>query len=138
MLIKLIGITAALLMIQAGSFSQAKTKARKEVIIYARQGEGDNTLTIDRADSIAKAPKSRGNGYVTLCFRNDTNQFVDVWDGNVYYGRLSPDGWSASPACFYINNKYFYRDWTAKTTDGKYYWTFTRTTYNDDLLVIHW
>src|SRR4051812_24116370 len=121
-MMKLTAIITVFLLIHAQAFSQVKNKVRKEVLIYAKQGDGDKTLTIERADSIAKAPKSRGNGFVTLCFRNDTNQFIDIWDGNVYYGRLSPDGWSASPVCLYINNKYFYRDWTAKTTDGKYYW----------------
>jgi hypothetical protein len=137
MMVKLIGLFAFILMIQMQSFSQIK-KVKKEVLVYAKKGEGNKTLNTNLGDSLAKMPKTRGNSYVTLCFRNDTNQFVDVWNGNYYWGRLSPNGWSASPTCFYINNNYYTRDWTAKTSDEKYYWTFTRTTYNDDVLVIHW
>lgn len=137
MLIKLLAMTAFLLIMQVQAFLQAKTKARKETFIHAKAGSGDKQFDMSSSDSLAKKPKTRGN-YVTLCFRNNTNQFIDVWNGNYYWGRLSPAGWSASPNCFYINNNYYYRDWSAKTTDGKYYWTFTRTTYNDDIVVVSW
>src|SRR6476646_4941486 len=138
MLIKLIAAFTLLLAFQTMGFTQVKPKAKRETLVKGIPGVGEKELSLYTTDTLNKAPKTRDNDYVTLCFRNETNRFVDIWDGNVYYGRLSPNGWAVTPVCFYINNKYFYRDWTAQTTEKDYHWNFTRYNYNDDILVISW